>query len=351
VIISLSAFLTHLAFAAAIFILSAALTWFMMRRVRIMDIPGERSSHARPVPKSGGVAIVAAFVIAALIIYFIADIARIDDRHFWGFLVTALLIAIVSFVDDINQKSFFAKVGTQMLCVLVMLAFGVVVTRLWIPVAGEVYLGWVGYVLTFLWIIGLTNAYNFMDGLDGLAAGVALIAAVFLCAIAISQLSLYVYVTSYALIASVAGFLVFNFPPAKIFMGDVGSAFIGFAFATLAVIGANLDFGHLSFYVVPMLLFQFIFDTVVTFARRLLAGEKVYLAHRTHLYQLLNRMGYSHRTVSLFHYAVAVAQGMGAFALVGLEPRHRVLAFIPFLAFNTLYAYWVLRRARAMQLV
>jgi len=351
VIISVSAFLTHLAFAAAIFIVSVALTWFMMRRVRILDMPSERSSHFRPVPKSGGVAIVAAFALAALVIYFVADIARIDDRHFWGFLVTALLLAIVSFVDDINQKSFFAKVGTQTLCVIVMLVFGVVVTRLWIPLAGEVQLGWTGYVLTFLWIIGLTNAYNFMDGLDGLAGGVALIAAVFLCALALSQRSLYVYVTSYALIASVAGFLVFNFPPARIFMGDVGSAFLGFAFATLAVIGANLDQGHLSFYVVPMLLFQFIFDTVMTFVRRLIAGEKVHLAHRTHLYQLLNRMGHSHRTVSLFHYAVAVAQGLGAFVLVELEPRHRILAFIPFLLSNGLYAHWVLRRARAMRLV
>jgi len=350
-IISLSAFLTHLAFAAAIFVLSAALTWLMMRRVRILDVPTERSSHTRPVPKSGGVAIVTAFVVAALVIYFVAGVARIDDRHFWGFLITGLLLAIVSFVDDVNQKSFLAKVGTQMLCVTVMLAFGVVVTRLWIPLAGEVYLGGWGYVLTFLWIIGLTNAFNFMDGLDGLAGGVALIAAMFLCAIAITQYSLYVYVTSYALIASVAGFLLFNFPPARIFMGDVGSAFIGFAFATLAVIGANLDLGHLSFYVVPLLLFQFIFDTVLTFVRRLIAGEKVHLAHRTHLYQLLNRMGYSHRSVALFHYAVAIAQGLGAFALVGLEPRHRALAFIPFLLFNSLYAYWVLRRARAKALI
>jgi UDP-GlcNAc:undecaprenyl-phosphate GlcNAc-1-phosphate transferase len=116
-IISVSAFLTHLAFAAAIFIPSAALTWFMMRRVRILDMPGERSSHTRPVPKSGGVAIVAAFALAALVIYFVAEIARINDRHFWGFLVTVLLLATVSFVDDINQKSFLAKVATQTLCV------------------------------------------------------------------------------------------------------------------------------------------------------------------------------------------------------------------------------------------
>ena len=120
---------------------------------------------------------------------------------------------------------------------------------------------------------------------------------------------------------------------------------------TLAVIGAHFDRGHLSFYVVPMLLFQFVFDTFFTFVRRLLRGEKVHLAHRTHLYQLLNRTGFSHKEVALFHYAVAVAQGIGAWIVVSLEPRQRILVFIPFLIFNGLYAWWTMRRARAAGLV
>src|SRR5689334_10123211 len=177
-------FLTHLAFAGAIFACSVALTYVMARYVRVMDLPNDRSSHSRPIPKSGGIAFVATFLIGSLIIYFVADIARIDDRHFWGYVITAVLLAIVSFVDDITQRTFLVKVLTQMLCVIVVLASGVVLTRLAIPYFGEVPLGWVGYVLTFLWILGLTNAYNFMDGLDGLAAGVAVIAAGFLCAVA-----------------------------------------------------------------------------------------------------------------------------------------------------------------------
>jgi UDP-GlcNAc:undecaprenyl-phosphate GlcNAc-1-phosphate transferase len=180
-----------------------------------------------------------------------------------------VLLATVSFVDDILQKTFVAKIMTQILCVCVALASGVVLTRLAIPHFGEVALGWLGYVLTFLWILGLTNAYNFMDGLDGLAAGVAVIAAAFLGAIALEQNSVFVYLSSYLLLAGSAGFLLFNFPPARIFMGEVGSAFLGFTFAILAVIGASLDLGHLSFYIVPMLLFHFIFDTVFTFIRRI----------------------------------------------------------------------------------
>lgn len=343
--------LTHITFAIAIFCLSLGLTYVMARFIRVMDVPNARSSHIQPIPKSGGVAIVAAFGIGSLIIYFVASIARIEDQEFWGFLTCAVLLAVVSFVDDVTQKSFAVKVLTQMLCVGVVLALGVIVTRLTVPLIGNVELGWAGYLFTFLWMIGLTNAYNFMDGLDGLAGGVAVIAAMFLCAIAFNQGSYFVYATSYALLASVAGFLVFNLPPARIFMGDVGSAFLGFTFAALAVIGASFDRGHLSFYVVPLLLFQFIFDTSLTFARRLLQGEKVHLAHRSHLYQLLNRMGYSHRAVSLFHYAVAVTQGIGAFILVGLEPQNRAYAYLPFLIFNIGYAGYVLGRAKAMKLI
>lgn len=343
-------FLSHVAFAFAVFGFSVVLTYFMIRRVRLMDIPNERSSHTRPVPKSGGVGIVAAFSAASLLIYFVAETARIPGRQFWGFLLGALALAIVSLVDDFTQKSFLAKISAQVLCVIAMLASGLTLTSLSLPLAGEVALGPWGYALTFLWIVGLTNTYNFMDGLDGLAGGVAVIAACFMCAIAWNQGSYFVYITSYALIASVAGFLVFNFPPARIFMGDVGSAFLGYTFAALAVIGASLDTGRLSFYIVPLLLFNFIFDTFLTFLRRLLRCEKVHQAHRSHLYQLLNRIGYSHRSVSLFHYAVAFAQGIGAFVLVSLPPSARLLTFVPFLVFQGCYAWWVLSRAKSLGL-
>ena len=349
--LELSNFLTHLAFAGTIFACSAAMTFVMARYVRVMDVPNERSSHTRPVPKSGGIAIVATFVIGSLIIYFVADVARIDERYFWGYLIAAVLLATVSFIDDVGQKAWAAKIFTQILCTSVALVSGVSLTRLAFPIWHEVPLGWAGYVLTFLWIIGLTNTYNFMDGLDGLAGGVAVIAAGFLGAIALEQKSVFVYLSSYVLLAGAAGFLLFNFPPAKIFMGDVGSAFLGFTFAMLAVIGASLDLGHLSFYIVPMLLFHFIFDTVFTFFRRLLRGDPVHLAHRTHLYQLLNRIGYSHKAVSLFHYAMTFVQGIAAFVSIKLPPDQRLYLFLPFLAFEIVYAAWVVRRAKATGLI
>jgi UDP-GlcNAc:undecaprenyl-phosphate GlcNAc-1-phosphate transferase len=349
--VTLQAFLKHFGFGLTLFAISVALTWAASRMAWVMDVPNERSSHARPVPRTGGVAIVVTFIVGLVTIYFVAEIARIEDRYFWGYLACVALLATVSFVDDVNQRSYIAKLLTHVLCAGAVIVAGLTVEKLWVPTLGEVSLGWLAYPVTLLWVVGLTNVCNFMDGLDGLTAGVAVIAGFFLCAIAFTQQSFFVYAVSYALVASALGFLVFNFPPARIFMGDSGSTFFGFTFAALAVIGAHLDLGHLSFYVVPMLLFQFIFDTFLTFVRRLLRGEPVHLAHRTHLYQLLNRTGFSHKAVSLFHYAAAVAQGMGACVLVIVEPSRRILLFVPFLIFNCGYAWWTLRRAKAAGLI
>src|SRR5207244_3139888 len=117
----------------------------MGRVVRVMDVPTERSSHARPVPKSGGLAIVVAFVIGSLIIYLFARYARIEDRYFWSFFLCGVLLAGVSFIDDVTQASFVLKVFTQLLCILVLLVGGVVLTRLSLPISGETELGWLAY--------------------------------------------------------------------------------------------------------------------------------------------------------------------------------------------------------------
>jgi UDP-GlcNAc:undecaprenyl-phosphate GlcNAc-1-phosphate transferase len=349
--VTYSAFFAHGGFFLALMALSAIMTLLMARRVRILDVPNHRSSHSVPTPKSGGVAIVLTFLVGNLCVFFIAEITRIQNFHFFGFLICGLILAVVSFIDDITQKSFFFKLGAQMICAGFVLIANLVIRHVNIPVIGIFELGWLAYPLTFIWLMGLINSYNFMDGLDGLAAGVAVIAAGFLASLAFREQSYFVYMASLILAASAAGFLVFNISPAKIFMGDVGSAFIGFSFAMLAVIGSSYDRGHLNFFLVPLLLFNFIFDTAFTFFRRFLNGEKAYLPHRTHLYQLLNRVGYSHRQVSLFYYAVAIVQGLAAWVLIGLQSQYRPWVFVPFLLFNFAFAFWVLARARAHGLV
>lgn len=339
-------FLTHLGFGLGLFIIALIITQAMIKRVRIMDVPNERSSHRAPVPKSGGIAIVTTFLIGIVAIYLLGDKTPITKGYFVGFIVSSLAIALVSFYDDINYKFFTVKLGTQLVAAVLVLCFGIVIDEIGIPGYGLAHVGWIAYPLSLLWIVGLTNAFNFMDGLDGLAAGVAVIVSFFLGYITLVNGSTFVYITCYAIFAGALGFLRYNIPPAKIFMGDVGSAFLGFVFATLAIISARYDHSHTSFFVVPLLLFHFIFDTSFTFVRRLMSKEYVTQAHRTHLYQLLNQLGWSHLRVSLFQYAMCLAQGIGAVYMVHVKGDQRLFVFIPFLIFQICYAVVVVRKAK-----
>jgi len=343
---SLTAFFSHLLFAAGLIVLASLITRLMLSKVRIMDMPNPRSSHEVPKPKSGGISIVVTFLIGTIVIFFVADATMIRQDYFFAFVFSGVLIAAISLYDDVKNKPFPVKLGTQLVAVFIVLASGLVIDELALPYLGAMPLGWLSYPVSFLWIVGLTNAFNFMDGLDGLMGGVAVIVSAFFCVITFTQGSHFVYITSYTLLAGALGFMFFNFPPARIFMGDVGSAFLGFAFAVLAIIAARYDRSHTSFLVMPLLLFNVIYDTFFTFARRLIRGDQVTAPHRTHLYQLFNRLGYSHRTVGFFHYAVCCCQGAAAFWMTKIPGAQRMLIFLPFLVFQILYSYVILSRAK-----
>jgi len=256
-----------------------------------------------------------------------------------------LAIAAVSLVDDIRKFSFAVKLASQILATAVILASGLVLETLSFPYFGTLTLGWFGYPLTALWIIGLTNAFNFMDGLNGLAGGTAIIVALFFGIVTFLDGNAFVAALCFIILFSTLGFLIFNFPQARVFMSDVGSQFLGFVFAVLAVIASQYESAHTSFLVMPLLFFHFIYDTTLTFLRRLIHREKIAAAHRSHLYQLANRLGLSHVQVSLYHYLIAILQGLGALWLIHLPPDRRALAFVPFLLFQCGYAFVILVRA------
>jgi len=318
----------------------------MLRRVRILDYPNTRSSHVRPVPKCGGVAIVATFFIGIVLIYWMGDSTQIAQRYFLGFALSAMAIACVSFYDDLWNSSVWLRLTTQFISSLIVVYFGLTLKTVTIPILGRVDLGWLGPLVTIVWIVGLTNVYNFMDGLDGLAAGTAVIAGAFFVYITWQQDSLFVYLNSYAILAGALGFLFFNVPPARIFMGDVGSAFLGFVFAVMAIIAARYDTSHTSLLVIPLLLFNFIYDTTFTFFRRLLAGERVTQAHRTHLYQLCNRLGWSQKVVALSQYGMCMAQGFAAIWMLSLPRGQRFWVFVPFMMAYATYSWVVVSKAK-----
>ncbi len=340
------ALLTHLLFGFILFMLSAGICWYLSRNPIILDIPNKRSSHDTPVPKSGGIAIVCTFLAGVIAIYAIADVTMIKGSFFLGFVISALLIAIVSLVDDLITTQFFFRLSSQAISAIVVMAFGIVINEVTLPWTGKVSIGIFGYIITFFWIVGLTNAFNFMDGINGLAGGTAAIVCLFFSYICFSHGSNFAYIICYTITAGAVGFLLYNFPHAKLFMGDVGSAFLGFVFASLAIIAALYDHSHTSLFVMPLLLFHFIYDTFFTFMRRLLSGEYVFEAHRSHLYQLLHQLGHSHAQVSLFYWGIGIAQGIGCLWMVTIPDNRRLLVFLPYLVFQIAYSVSVVRKAK-----
>lgn len=343
--ITLSALPTHLGFALALAMLSAAVVWLVLR-LRIMDVPNARSAHARATPKGGGLGVVVATLAGLVVQYQVATIARIEDAYFVAVLVGAAAIAAVSLADDVLDFSFRWKLAAQVAAALVPMPFGLTLDTVSLPFIGAVALGPLAWPVTLAWVVFLTNAMNFIDGLDGMCAGIALVAAAFLAAIAIANGGAFVYVAAIALAAGCAGFLPFNIPRARIFLGDVGSQFIGYLFAVLGIAAARFDTARVSMFIVPLLLAAPILDVAFTLVRRVLAGERLAEAHRGHLYQVLARSGLAPLRVSALYWAMTALAGVVGFRFLALSPPAKLGVAGAAAALFGLYAGWVAARAR-----
>jgi len=342
---TLSAFLQHLTFAAGLAVLSAVLVRLMIA-FPILDHPDHRKAHSRPTPKGGGVGIVCAFILGMLVLYHLADFARMADRRFIGVILAAVAIAVVALLDDIRDFRFVVKLAAQGLAALVAVGSGLVVERLALPWYGVLELGPVGAVLTVFWIVACTNAVNFMDGLDGLIGGTVLIVCIGLGAVAAIQGGWFIYAACLILSAGILGFLPFNLNPARIFMGDVGSQFLGFMLAVLGAAAAKLDAGQLSFLLVPLLLFALLFDTGFTLLRRAVMGEALSAPHRTHLYQMAQRSGVPTRVVAGLHWGFALFHAALALVFLRLAPEVKPLIILPPLAVQLAWLAYVAARVR-----
>lgn len=261
----------------------------------LMDIPNERSSHAVPTPRGGGVAIVLAFLIALLLLW---EYDALPARLFWALLGAGSLVALIGFLDDHGHiparwrlLSHFVGAGWALVWLGGLPA---------LPVFGFMLnLGWLGHLLTAVYLVWLLNLYNFMDGIDGIAG----IEAVTVC---LGGIVLYLLSPAgdsvwmspiLVLAAAVVGFLFWNFPKAKIFMGDAGSGFVGMVLGVLSIQASWV--APELFWAWVILLGAFIADSTVTLVRRVIRGEKFYEAHRSHAYQYASRIYKSHVPVSL----------------------------------------------------
>ena len=282
-----------------VFLVAAAiLSWLLASRVRLyaldrlLDIPNERSSHSSPTPRGGGLAIavtaLGGIIIAAMLGWIDWDLAL-------ALAGGGTMIATVGWVDDHKDLPALTRFAVQFLSAgwamfwlggLPSLSLGVL----------SVNMGLIGTVLGIIGIVWAINLYNFVDGIDGLAAGEAISTGVIggLILLAMGQIGL--AIVSFLIAAASAGFLPLNWAPAKLFMGDVGSGMLGYLFAVLAIASENA--GAVPLLIWVLLLGAFVFDATVTLCRRIAHGEKWYHAHHSHAYQRMVQAGRSHAQVS-----------------------------------------------------
>ncbi len=343
--ITLLAFARHLAFSAGMALVSAIMVRAMIS-ARMMDQPDPRKLHTTPIPRGGGLGVVVAFMLGVSVLYGFASFSRLGEAYFRGVILASATIAIVSFLDDIWDWPFVVKLAAQVLAAALAVGSGLYVSVYHLPWLGSYDLGAWGMVATGVWLVFATNAMNFLDGMNGLVAGTALVASLFLALIAASQDGWFVYFASLLLAAGLVGFLPFNFPRARIFLGDVGSQFCGFVLAVLGVAAARFEQVEMSFLLVPMLLSGILYDAGFTLVRRCLAGNNPAQAHRGHLYQLAQRTGMDVRHIAMLHWGFAALGGLVALAFIRVpgvgKPALLVALLLPQLGWTLL----VLHRAR-----
>ena len=290
----------------------------------LYDVPTDgRRVHTHPIPRLGGIGV---FLSTALGLAIVAlgsaeDLSVSADS--WHFLVGLLLgggvLFCVGLWDDLRGLRPAGKLVAQCAAVAVVFAFGFRIEVLSLGSEAEVALGWLSFPLTLLWVVGVTNAFNLIDGLDGLATGIAIVALATILAVAVLLGNFEVAVVCVALLGALLGFFRFNFSPARIFLGDSGSLFVGFMLAVLSVHG-SMKSATAVMIVVPLFALAVpLLDTGIAIGRRWLRGVPLSGADARHIHHRLLAVGMSHRSAALVMYGVA-----GSLAVLGL-----LLAFAP----------------------
>ncbi len=306
-------------------------------KYQILDTPNERSSHSKPIPLGGGL------VIALIVLATGAWVAsEVDWRRSLIYIVSASIMAWMGWRDDVHKLPAFFRLIVQSLIAIASIwgmgYFKVVA----VPLFGQLQLGVVGIVITFLWIVGLTNAYNFMDGIDGNASGVAFSAALGWMWLSFDTGKWFVFWIALAIAASSIGFLGHNWTPAKVFMGDVGSTFLGYTFAVLSLVSA--DPGGDALLIGTLLMWIVIMDSFVTFLGRVVKHENVFTGHRSHLFQRLVLGGYTHTDISKLYIFLTAIAGLLAYLWSQDDP------VAPRLIFFGLPTIWILLSIHATRL-
>ncbi|MCW9024890.1 MAG: glycosyltransferase family 4 protein [Gammaproteobacteria bacterium] len=319
------------------FVVALAAVYFLSKqkaKLSILDQPNERSLHSVPVNRTGGLGI----FFSIMLVGFAFNLIHPLTPRVLPVISGMLIIVIVSFMDDVFDLSVKIRLFFQAISALLLITHGMVIGSIDLPFLSFELPEWLAYMLTFLLVIWCINLYNFMDGMDGFAGGMAVIGFTTFTLLAWIQDAFPLAILSGLIASASAGFLVFNFPPAKIFMGDAGSSMLGFLMAALMIWADNI--GIIPVWLGVLVFSPFILDATFTLFRRLIKREKVWEAHRTHLYQRFVVYGWSHkRTVLLEYLAMLVCSAMVMIAVISEQQNVQLgILFVSILFYLSIFS-------------
>jgi len=321
-------------------IITTPLVTYIGRRLNFIDAPGIRKVHSLPIPRIGGVAIFASMIALIIPVMFLPNVIGVSFRFIKLKIVTILIatgfIFVFGLIDDIKGIRARTKFLAQLFCALTVCLAGVRIHSVSITDSLVINFGFLSWPVTILWIVGITNAVNIIDGLDGLAAGI--------CAAACGVIAILTWqfgppvmtVMMLCLLGSLTGFLLFNFNPAKIFMGDSGSLFLGFIIASSSVLCAAKTETVVGLALPVVALGIPIFDTLFSILRRFLESRSIFSADRSHFHHRLLALGFRHRHAVIAAYILTFAvTGLGML-MIFTRNDQTIILFISILVLHIL---------------
>jgi UDP-GlcNAc:undecaprenyl-phosphate/decaprenyl-phosphate GlcNAc-1-phosphate transferase len=282
-------------------------------KIGAVDQPNKRKVHVKPMPRIGGLAI----FIGVIIGYFLSGVYFIPIT---AISLGGMVILLLGIWDDLKTLSAKTKLIVQMFAAIIVISSGLLIEVVHVPILGVYNIGFLSYPLTLLWIVGITNSINLIDGLDGLATGVSSIILITIGSLALIHGKALILTFCVILLGSLLGFLFYNFNPAKIFLGDMGALFIGYSISVISLLGLYKSVTLFSIFVPLLLLGVPLFDTLFAIIRRSVNQTGIMSPDKNHLHHRLMSKGLSHRNTVLFIY------GMGlTFSIIAITSAYTPL--------------------------
>ncbi|SYZ73962.1 putative undecaprenyl-phosphate N-acetylglucosaminyl 1-phosphate transferase [Candidatus Zixiibacteriota bacterium] len=310
-------------------------------RLSLYDYPGQHKRHKRPTPNLGGIAIFVSFWAVIAIIRLAGNVALEDFGDSLGYILTgAFLILMVGIIDDLKPLAAWPKLLVEIIAGLILYFGGLSIQVLSIPPFGSVELGGFAVVITVLWVVGLSNAINLIDGLDGLAPGVSFIAALTMTIIGFMFHIAAVALFALVLAGTMFSFWLFNRYPARIFLGDCGALFTGYIFAVISLVVPIKSYTLAALFLPLLVLGVPLIETVSSFTRRIAAGKNVMKADRRHIFHYLARAGLEQRQIIVLFYLSGIFFSLVAISMFVFE-RIAVLTILLLFMVATFILYLI----------